>query len=146
MIETLPQTAGIATLPNEFKVRRLTGGDDTGSPTDKADIVLAGEGNDTLYGQNGNDRLFGQGGNDRIYGGAGDNLISGGSGNNLLYGEAGADTYVFGRGYGHDTILDNIENGIRRDTVRFLGLTPADIRVTADYADRCANGKWRVPA
>jgi len=146
LIETLPNTPDIQALLNEFKVRRLTGGDDTAYLTDKADIVLAGEGNDRLYGYGGNDRLFGQGGNDVIYGGAGDDLISGGAGDDLLYGEAGADTYVFGRGYGHDTIVDYAENGVQRDTVRLLGLTPADIRVTADYADRCANGKWRVPA
>ena len=83
----------------------------------------------------GNDRLFGQGGDDRIYGGAGDDLISGGAGDDLLYGESGADTYVFGRGYGNDTIVDIAENGVQRDTVRLLGLNPADIRVTADYAD-----------
>ena len=116
-------------------MRTLTGGDDVTGLTDKADIVLAGDGNDTLYGNKGNDRLFGQGGDDRIYGGAGDDLISGGAGDDLLYGESGADTYVFGRGYGNDTIVDIAENGVQRDTVRLLGLNPADIRVTADYAD-----------
>jgi VCBS repeat-containing protein len=135
LVDTLPQTAGITALLDEFKVRTLTGGDDNAYLTDKADIVLAGEGQDTLYGYNGNDRLFGQGGDDRIYGGAGDDLISGGAGNDVLYGEAGADTYVFGRGFGHDTISDYAEGGVQRDTVRLLGLTPTDIRVTADDAD-----------
>ncbi|MCX7668677.1 MAG: hypothetical protein N2439_01205, partial [Anaerolineae bacterium] len=135
LIDTLPNTAGIAALLDEFKVRRLTAGDDNTWLTDKADIVLAGDGKDTLYGNNGADRLFGQGGDDRIYGGAGDDLISGGAGNDQLYGESGADTYVFGRGYGNDTISDYAENGVQRDTVRLLGLTPADIRVSADYAD-----------
>ena len=135
MIETLPQTAGITALLDEFKVRTLTGGDDFTSLTNKADIVLAGEGNDRLHGNDGNDRLFGQGGDDRLYGGSGDDLLSGGAGNDVLYGQAGADTYVFARGYGHDVILDRAENDIRRDTVRFLGLAPADIQVTADYAD-----------
>ncbi len=135
LIETLPQTAGIAALLDEFKVKRLTEGDDTTGLTDKADIVLAGDGQDALFGYNGNDRLFGQDGDDRIYGGSGDDLISGGAGNDLLYGESGADTYVFGRGYGNDTISDYAENGVQRDTVRLLGLTPADIRVTADYSD-----------
>ncbi len=134
-IDTLPQTAGITVLLNEFKVRRLTAGDDNIGLTDKADIVLADEGNDRLYGYAGADRLFGQGGDDRIYGGNDDDLISGGAGNDMLYGEAGADTYVFGRGYGHDTISDYAENGVQRDTVRLLGLSPTDIRVTADYAD-----------
>jgi VCBS repeat-containing protein len=135
MIETLPQTAGITALLNEFKVRTLTAGDESQWLGDGADIVLAGEGNDRLYGNNGADRLFGQGGDDRISGGSGEDLISGGAGNDLLYGETGADTYVFGRGYGHDIIVDYAENGVQRDSVRFTGLTPADIRVTADYTD-----------
>lgn len=135
VLETLPQTASITALLAEFQVRRLSDGDDKAYLSDGADIVLAGDGNDTLYGYNGNDRLFGQSGDDIIDGGAGDDLISGGAGNDLLYGGAGADTYVFGRGYGHDTILDYAENGIRRDRVRLLGLTPADIQVTVDYRD-----------
>ncbi|CAD5377721.1 conserved hypothetical protein [Pseudomonas sp. OF001] len=135
LIDTLPQTTGITALLNEFKVRTLTSGDDVTGLTDKADIVLAGDGKDTLYGYNGNDRLFGQGGDDRIYGGAGDDLISGGAGNDVLAGESGADTYVFGRGYGNDTVSDYAENGVQRDTVRLLGLNPADVQVTADYAD-----------
>jgi len=135
LVETLPQTAGITALLNEFKVRTLTGGDDNTGLTDNADIMLAGDGNDRLYGYSGNDRLFGQGGDDAIFGGNGDDLLSGGAGNDVLYGEAGADTYVFGRGFGNDIISDTAENGVQRDSVRLLGLTPADIRVTADYSD-----------
>ncbi|MDO8311647.1 MAG: calcium-binding protein, partial [Sideroxyarcus sp.] len=56
----------------------------------------------------------------------------GGAGDDALYGEAGADTYVFGRGYGHDQIFDTEENGYKLDMVRFVGLTPADISVSAD--------------
>jgi Ca2+-binding RTX toxin-like protein len=134
-VEALPQTAGIAALLAEFQVRRLTGDDDSASLTNNADIVLAGNGNDHVYGGNGNDRLFGQAGDDSIYGDAGDDLISGGAGNDVLYGGAGADTFVFGRGYGHDIIHDSVESSVRRDSVRLLGLTPADIRVTVDYLD-----------
>ena len=135
VIDTLPQTAGIAALLSEFKVRTLTSGDDVTGLTNNADTVLAGDGKDTLYGYNGGDRLFGQGGDDRIFGGNGDDLLSGGAGNDVLYGEAGADTYVFGRGFGNDTVSDYAENGVQRDSVRLLGLTPADIQVTADHAD-----------
>jgi len=42
LLETLPQTAGIAALLNEFNVRTLTGGNDTASLTVNADIVLPG--------------------------------------------------------------------------------------------------------
>ncbi|WP_200384611.1 putative Ig domain-containing protein [Rhodocyclus tenuis] len=135
LIETLPQTAAITALVNEFKVRRLTAGSDYAWLSEKADIVLAGDGADTLYGNNGDDRLFGQGGDDRIYGGSGDDLISGGGGNDVLAGDSGADTYIFGRGFGNDTISDSAENGVQRDTVRLLGLSPTDIRVTADEND-----------
>ncbi|WP_172955071.1 calcium-binding protein [Sterolibacterium denitrificans] len=135
LIETLPNTPAIQALLDEFKVRRLGAGDDNTQLANKANFVLAGDGNDVLRGNNGNDRLFGQGGNDAIHGGNGDDLISGGAGNDMLYGGAGADTYVFGRGYGHDTIIDDAEDGLQRDTVRLLGLNPADIQVTVDYDD-----------
>lgn len=134
-VDTLPASTSIQALLAEFKVRRLTAGDDTSWLTDKADIVLAGDGKDTLYGYNSNDRLFGQGGDDRIYAGDGDDLISGGAGNDQLFGGAGADMYVFGLGYGHDTIRDYAENGVQRDTVRLVGLNPADIEVRADHDD-----------
>ncbi len=135
LVDILPRTADIQRLLDEFKVRLLTGGNDITSFTDKADIVLAADGNDTLYGSNGNDRLFGQAGNDRLLGGNGDDLLSGGAGDDALFGEQGADTYVFGRGHGNDTISDYAENGIRRDTVRFIGLASVDLQITADIYD-----------
>jgi len=135
LVESLPRTPGITALLDEFRVRALTDGDDNTGLTNNTDIVLAGEGNDTLRGYGGTDHLFGQAGDDRLYGGSGDDLLSGGAGNDVLYGDSGADTYVFGRGYGNDTISDYAEGGLRPDTVRFLGLTPADIRITADQND-----------
>ncbi|MBP6037392.1 MAG: hypothetical protein KA603_14790, partial [Azonexus sp.] len=71
VVESLPQTAGIAALLQEFRVRRLGAENDSVWLTQRADIVLAGDGNDTLIGWAGNDRLFGQAGNDRLYGGDG---------------------------------------------------------------------------
>ncbi|MDX1253220.1 MAG: putative Ig domain-containing protein, partial [Gammaproteobacteria bacterium] len=135
MIETLPQTPAIAALLAEFKVRTLTGANDTGQLGASDNIVLGGEGDDVLYGLNGAGRLFGQGGDDRLHGGFGNDLLSGGAGNDVLYGNSGTDTYVFGRGFGHDMIMDRAENGIQRDTVRFVGLTPADIQVSIDASD-----------
>src|SRR5262249_35743570 len=46
-------------------------------------------------------------GDDAIYGFVNDNTLDGGAGNDYLSGVAGADTYVFGRGYGHDVVEDN---------------------------------------
>ncbi len=64
MIATLPQTPAIAALLADFKVRTLTGGDDAGQLGASDSIVLAGEGDDVLYGLNGAGRLFGQRGDD----------------------------------------------------------------------------------
>ena len=93
------------------------------------DIVLAGEGDDTIYGGGDSDWLVGGEGDDAIYGGAGDDTIDGGEGDDTIYGGAGddtitggagddcqlnggsgADTFVFGTGDGKDTIKD-FENG-----------------------------------
>jgi Ca2+-binding RTX toxin-like protein len=46
-------------------------------------------------------------GDDTITGTTGNDVLDGGAGNDLLSGRLGADTYVFGRGYGHDVIHEN---------------------------------------
>lgn len=135
LIESLPQTPAITALLDEFKVQRLSAGNDSPWLSSENDIVLANAGDDTVYGNNGNDRLYGQAGNDRLFGGEGRDLLSGGTGDDVLYGDNGADTYVFGTGGGHDTILDHEQNGQKLDSVRFLGLNPTDIAVTADLND-----------
>jgi hypothetical protein len=58
LIDTLPQTAGIAALLNEFKVRRLTAGDDVTGLTDKDDIVLARQSRRWLDGECANDEMW----------------------------------------------------------------------------------------
>ncbi len=45
-------------------------------------------------------------GNDTLYGDAKNNIIDGGRGNDKLTGGDGADTFVFGKAYGKDVILD----------------------------------------
>ena len=45
-------------------------------------------------------------GNDYLYGNDGDDILDGGTGNDWLYGGNGNDTYIFGKGYGNDTIED----------------------------------------
>ncbi|GEM_PF-1744289 len=68
---------------------------------------LYGEGgNDNLTGNSGNDSLYGGSGNDYLYGNDGDDTLDGGTGNDWLYGGNGNDTYIFGKGYGNDTIED----------------------------------------
>ncbi len=68
---------------------------------------LYGEGgNDNLTGNSGNDSLYGGSGNDYLYGNDGDDILDGGTGNDYLCGGNGNDTYIFGKGYGNDTIED----------------------------------------
>jgi len=92
------------------------------------------DGNDTLqltqsgalYGWDGNDILTGSAGNDALFGGAGNDVLDGGAGNDLLYGGTGDDTYLFGRGYGHDTIIDYDPTPGNTDVARFLADITSD--------------------
>ncbi|MFC6046225.1 calcium-binding protein, partial [Methylobacterium hispanicum] len=81
-------------------------GDDTQYGGDGNDILGGQGGNDLLQGGAGNDRLWGDEGDDIVFGGDGNDALEGGTGNDLLRGEAGADTFVFGRGQGQDTVSD----------------------------------------
>ncbi|MGF6203552.1 peroxidase family protein [Pseudomonas laurylsulfatiphila] len=60
------------------------------------DIIISGEGDDTVYGDAGNDRLEGGAGNDAVLGGDGDDIISDSFGDNRLEGNAGNDVIVVG--------------------------------------------------
>ncbi|WP_449433563.1 peroxidase family protein [Pseudomonas putida] len=60
------------------------------------DIIISGEGDDTVYGDDGNDRLEGGAGNDAVLGGAGDDIITDSFGDNRLEGNAGNDVIVAG--------------------------------------------------
>lgn len=66
----------------------------------------------------------------------------------MLYGEAGADTYVFGRGFGQDTVIDEDATVSNTDTLRFNeGVVPADVRESRRKRDgECANKEWRMAA
>lgn len=83
-------------------------------------VLLKTEGNDTIYGFSWEDTLDG---------GAGDDYLSGGNEN---------DTYLFGLGYGHDTIRDKQMDAVgvdSIDTVQFLeGVDPNEVTVTRDGA------------
>lgn len=96
------------------------------TPTDLNDYLFGYSGNDTFSALGGDDYVSSGGGNDVLAGGTGDDTligadgddtIDGGAGNDSLYGAfsidfgpfqfpGGSDTYVYGRGYGVDTIFD----------------------------------------
>jgi Ca2+-binding RTX toxin-like protein len=84
---------------------------------DFANTVRGNAGNNTLEGRGGDDVLIGLGGDDR------------------LYGQAGNDTFVFGHGYGRDTIGDFVGNGAAAgDTIRFEGGAFSDFADAMSHA------------
>ncbi|WP_433769722.1 peroxidase family protein [Pseudomonas putida] len=60
------------------------------------DIIISGDGDDTLYGDAGNDRLEGGAGNDAVLGGDGDDIITDSFGDNRLEGNGGNDVIIAG--------------------------------------------------
>jgi len=68
-------------------------------------VILAGDGDDTLDGLGGDDQLSGDAGDDVIIGGAGLDRINGGTGNDELTGGTDSDIFVFGDG-GDDVVTD----------------------------------------
>ena len=100
--------------------------------------MLNNAGNDAFYGGPDSETFTGGAGNDTLIGNEGNDILDGGSGNDLLQGGVGNDTYVFGRGYGQDTVRDSIAVGNRSgvDTVQLAAdLTTADITVVQSGYD-----------
>ncbi|BAU16070.1 hypothetical protein LEP3755_66370 (plasmid) [Leptolyngbya sp. NIES-3755] len=75
--------------------------------------------------------LTGTAGNDSLIGSTTNDTLSGRTGNDYLDGRGGADTYLFSRGDGHDTIDDN-SNDTSIDQLLFsgTGLTSTNVVVT----------------
>ena len=95
------------------------------NPTDDSLFGLPGQG----------ETLDGGLGNDFIVAGDGDDILYGDAGNDLLDGGTGADTYVFGRGDGNDTIITGFPDG-QQDRLRLgRGIDMTSVAVSADGAD-----------
>ena len=93
------------------------------------DNLIAGNGNDRIYGFEGNDTVNAGNGNDVVYGGkgnddirtdSGDDILDGGTGNDFLYGATGNDTYIYRRGDGNDVVYDFESLRSRGVTDRFI--------------------------
>lgn len=102
----------------------LGDGDDTMNALGGNDIVFGGAGADNLNGNGGNDALFGQGGNDDLKGNGGDDYLNGGSGDDMLKGGEGNDFLVGGSGN------DVLVGGDGRD--RMEGGNGADLLIAGD--------------
>jgi VCBS repeat-containing protein len=87
---------------------------------DGADTLWGGAGDDSLSGGQSRDTLYGEDGNDALNGGAGNDWLEGGGGNDRLTGGSGADTYVFAKSGGADTITD-FQSGT--DHIKLDGVT-----------------------
>jgi Ca2+-binding RTX toxin-like protein len=62
------------------------------------DVIVAGPGDNKIYGMGGNDTICGGGGDDTIFGGRGNDNLFGEEGNDALYGERGSDDLDGGGG------------------------------------------------
>ena len=90
-------------------------GDNTGGLTTGTactDVIVTGNGNDTIKGLGGNDAICSRGGNDSIDAGVGDDYVFSGGDNDTVGGAAGND-FVLG-GFGNDSV----NGGAGDDTVR----------------------------
>jgi len=144
-INNLDGTTDKLTLQNWFsgdayKVEQVVFADDPTTVWDVATLnTLANvptENADYLSGLSGNDVINGLGGNDTLLGDAGNDTLDGGMGNDSLQGGIGNDTYVFGRGFGQDTVYDYDLTAGNLDKVRIVsGVLPADVKVARDQSN-----------
>jgi len=99
----------------------------------EARIGRGNAGNNYIYGNFLDNRLEGGAGDDALVGDLGDDVLDGGAGNDTLYGDSGNDTYLFGAGYGHDTI---VSYGGGLDSVHLEhGISPGDVTLIRQGSD-----------
>ena len=81
------------------------GGNDSLWGSQENDTLHGGSGNDLLGGGTHDDQIFGDGGNDSLFGGSGNDTLTGGAGDDEMTGGTGADMFIFGTGFGSDTLF-----------------------------------------
>jgi Ca2+-binding RTX toxin-like protein len=111
-------TSSAWTLGEHFENLLLVGND-----------AVDGTGNELDNRIRGNDaanRLTGGAGADFLWGRGGDDVLDGGAGADTLVGDGGNDSYLFGAGYGRDTIVENDSTVGNLDSVRLLDGVSAD--------------------
>lgn len=92
-----------------------------------SNLILGSKGNDYLAGYGGSDILEGGDGDDELHGDVGTDILNGGAGNDKLYGGGNeADTYVFAKGHGKDTVYDYGWGKEHTDTLIFENVEFSD--------------------
>ncbi|MCM1552490.1 MAG: DUF2974 domain-containing protein, partial [Butyrivibrio sp.] len=106
----------------------------------KLSVLVGTDGDDEIhdygqdYGCTGNGTIYGGDGNDKLYGEYGDDTLVGGAGDDYLCGSYGADTYIYMRGDGNDTIYNNDFSETQADDRLLLGggIRPEEIAMRRD--------------
>lgn len=116
-----------ALLERVIHIAGTANGDASIEGTAANDTIDAGAGADVVYGWEGNDVLIGGAGNDYLYDDEGDDRLDGGAQDDMLRGGMGNDTFVFGRGYGRDTV-NAYDPGVGFDVIELTaGVAAEDI-------------------
>ena len=82
-------------------------------------LILVGGSDINATGNAGNDALIGNSGANHLRGQAGRDTLDGGRGADRLEGGAGDDVFVFDRGYGYDTVIEDDSTSDNMDTALF---------------------------
>ncbi|MGY4830464.1 beta strand repeat-containing protein [Sphaerotilaceae bacterium SBD11-9] len=92
-------------------------------------ITLTGSDNIGATGNSNANVLTGNAGANTLTGAGGTDTLDGGTGNDTLDGGAAADTYLFGRGYGVDTVTDTDSTANVKDRIQLgAGIVQGDMR------------------
>ncbi|KAF4513784.1 UNVERIFIED_CONTAM: hypothetical protein B566_EDAN011705 [Ephemera danica] len=90
-------------------------------------LALVGSANLDATGNTADNHLTGNAGDNNLSGGAGNDVLDGAAGNDVSFGGAGNDSYVFGRGYGQDVIVENGAASVADCLLLGDGVLPSDL-------------------
>ncbi|EEE37667.1 hemolysin-type calcium-binding protein [Rhodobacteraceae bacterium KLH11] len=113
-------------------------GDDTLRGDDGNNTFAGGAGNDLLEGRDGADLLLGNSGNDVLYGGLGDDTLVAESGDDELHGGEGDDTFIVQSTSGNvliSELFSDAENGAAANEIIFSDVDHRDVDVRQDGDD-----------
>ncbi|MDM0018336.1 peroxidase family protein [Variovorax saccharolyticus] len=137
---TLAGTSSGATITTNAAGNGTATSAATGSDTLVAvENFIGSQGNDVINVDVGANVVDGQDGDDIINTGAGADRLTGGLGNDSMNGGAGNDVFLFGTGFGLDTITGFAANAQDRMDLQALGITALDFVDRVDILDQGAN-------